>query len=93
MFYYSFDPDGGPENYHFWNFGIENAAMNDIEAVMKLMKKVGMLNPYPISFQIVKPVAPSYDDFQSHHILYSLPLFICTWFLTFTDKNNIDNSY
>ena len=48
MFYYSFDPDGGPKNSHFWNFGIENAAINDIEAVMKLMKKVGMLNPYPI---------------------------------------------
>ena len=65
MFYYSFDPDGGPKNSHFWNFGIENAAINDIEAVMKLMKKV-------------KRVAPSYDDFKSHHILYSLLLSICT---------------
>ena len=48
MFYYSLDPDGGPNNSDFWHFGLEEAAINDIGAVMKLMKKVGMLNPYPI---------------------------------------------
>ena len=47
MFYYSLNPDGGPNNSDFWNFGLEEAAINDMDAVMRLMDKVRVLNPYP----------------------------------------------
>ena len=47
MFSYSLNPDGGPNNSEFWNFGLEEAAINDIDAVIKLMDMVRVLNPYP----------------------------------------------
>ena len=38
--YYSLNPDGGPTDSDFWNFGLEEAARNDIGAVIKFMKRV-----------------------------------------------------
>ena len=48
MFYYSLDPDGGPKDSDFWNFGLEEAAINDIGAVMKFIERVRVLNPIHI---------------------------------------------
>ena len=47
MFYYSLDPDGGPKDSDFWNFGLEDAAINDIGAVIKFMERVRVLDLYP----------------------------------------------
>ena len=50
MFCYSLNPDGGPKDSDFWNFGLEEAAINDIDAVMRLMDKVRVLNPYLLNW-------------------------------------------